>query len=372
VAAAFHLRKPALLKTALRVAESMPVALLTGATGLIGGELCRLLTEQNWGIVALVRGDAPIQSNDGAILASCPYAGLPPKGGDVLRLTGDISHEHCGLDARTRDGLSEQVQMVIHCAASTAFNACDTHYQKTNVSGTAHALALCGNSPFLHISTAYVCGIRDGVVAEVACPAETQFANGYERSKAAAERLVEHSQRPWIIARPSIVVGAVTDGRIRRFDSIYAAFKLMAEGRIKTIPATANASFSFAPVDYVAAALASLAARPENFGSEYIHLSAQQPFSVSDFMAAIGSFGRLGSPKTIAPDRFNHDNLSPTEKRIFDQILKHYLPYFQRNPHFATDNIRKLTGLKSPDVDIAALHRMIGFALETGFIRAAA
>ena len=80
----------------------------------------------------------------------------------------------------------------------------------------------------LHVSTAYVCGRRDGPIAEEDPLPETGFANGYEASKAAGERLVRASGLTWATARPSIVVGASDTGAIRQFDTTYAAFKLIA------------------------------------------------------------------------------------------------------------------------------------------------
>jgi nucleoside-diphosphate-sugar epimerase len=348
----------------------MAAALLTGATGLIGGELCRLLVAQGWGVVALVRGEAPILGNDGIAVPSGAYAGKPPNPGEALRLIGDIGVQNCGLDPQTRSLLDQQINIIIHCAASTAFNATDDHYQKVNVAGTAHLLALGRQTPFLHVSTAYVCGTRSGVIAESGCPPETRFANGYERSKAEAERLIQRSDRPWLIARPSIVVGAAADGRIRRFDSIYGAFKLLAEGRAKTIPATTDASFNFVPVDHVAAALASLASSAENFTGQFVHICARQSMAVVDFLDTISTFPALFVPKIVPPDSFDSANLGRTEKKLFERWLTHYVPYFQRNPLFAVGNAEALTGLPSPIIDQNALRQMIGFAVNQGFIRA--
>lgn len=337
----------------------MPTALLTGATGLIGGEICRLLLDRGWDVRALVRRDAPICGNDGQMLASSA----------LTRVAGDIGQPACGLDRAMQDRLERDVDLVLHCAASTAFNASEEHHHRTNVAGTAHMLELCGRSPFLYVSTAYVCGQIDGPVAELACPPNSEFANGYERSKARAEALVEQSGRPWLIARPAIVVGAAADGRIRRFDSIYSAFKLLAEGRVKAIPATANASLGFVPIDHVALALAALAGRYQNFDDQHVHICPSQPLAVADFVAAIGSYPRLTAPRLAAPADFDEEQLPRMEKMLLGRMLKPYLPYFQRNPQFATGRLERITGLQSPVVDQAFLHTLIGFAVAAGFLR---
>jgi 2-alkyl-3-oxoalkanoate reductase len=337
----------------------VPTALLTGATGLIGGDVCRLLLAQGWRVVALVRSDAAILGNDGQALAS-----------DALtRIYGDISQPACGLGQPQQDWLAQKIDLVIHCAATTAFNADDVQYDSHNFDGTAHVLALAPDTPFLHVSTAYVCGRQGGLIEEAACRSDTQFGNGYERSKAAAEARVAESRRPWLIARPSIVVGASTDGRIRRFDAIYGAFKLLAEGRAATLPATGAASLNFVPVDFVAEALVALAGKTDGFAGEFVHLASRQPMSVEDFVNAIGSYPGFHSPRLVDPSAFDPTQLRRGERMLFDRVLKHYLPYFQRSPCFQTDAITRLTGMQSPLFDRPMLQRLIDFALAAGFLR---
>ena len=62
-----------------------------------------------------------------------------------------------------------------------------------------------------------------------------------------------------VIARPSIVLGDSRTGAIRGFDTIYAAFKLIAEGRVSRMPARACATLDFVPIDHVARGLVALA-----------------------------------------------------------------------------------------------------------------
>jgi 2-alkyl-3-oxoalkanoate reductase len=337
----------------------MPTAFLTGATGLIGGETCSLLLAKGWRVIALVRSDSAILGNDGQPLTS--YM--------LTRLTGDIGQQACGLDRAIQEQLVREADLIIHCAASTAFNASDDHYHRINVAGTANVLGLADAKPFLHISTAYVCGTQNGQIAETSCPANTEFANGYEHSKARAEALIEQSGRPWLIARPSIVVGSEADGRIRRFDSIYGAFKLLAEGRVKAIPAAADASLNFVPVDHVALALSALASGYKNFTGQYVHICSRPSLPITDFVEAIASFPGLTAPRLSAPDQFKAEQLLRTELKLFDRMLKPYLPYFQRSPKFVAGKLERLTGLQSPTIDRAVIHRLIGYAVEAGFLR---
>ncbi len=336
----------------------MPTALLTGATGLIGGELCRLLLKSGWNVIALVRSDASVLGNSGEVIVSDALA----------RLSGDISQSHCGLDPAAQTRLNKQADIVIHCAASTAFNASDDYYARTNSGGTANVLALAPDKPFLHISTAYVCGARDGPIAEATCPDDTVFGNGYEKSKAAAEKLVEQSGRPFLIARPSIVVGAENDGRIRRFDAIYGTFKLLAEGHVRSVPATSGASFNFVPIDYVAEALLALANHHSRFAGQHVHLCARDALTIADFIGAIAGYPGFAVPAFVDPSRFRTAKLPRRERLVFDQLFRHYLPYFQRNPDFQHGEITKMTGLKSPVFDLAVMARLVRFAVDAGYL----
>jgi nucleoside-diphosphate-sugar epimerase len=84
---------------------------------------------------------------------------------------------------------------VLHNAASLTFRGTDPACEpwRTNVEGTRHVLDVCrqaGIRHFHHVSTAYVCGLRDGIVREDELEVGQDFGNDYERSKVAAERLV--------------------------------------------------------------------------------------------------------------------------------------------------------------------------------------
>jgi 2-alkyl-3-oxoalkanoate reductase len=92
------------------------------------------------------------------------------------------------------------LDLVIHGAAATGFNLGERVYREVNIGGTANVLALIGQRgqapiPLLHLSTSYVCGERSGPVAEGELDVGQRFANGYESSKAEAERLVRAAQQ---------------------------------------------------------------------------------------------------------------------------------------------------------------------------------
>src|SRR5262249_59131655 len=116
--------------------------------------------------------------------------------------------------------------------------------------GTANVLTLVRQRapvpiPLLHLSTAYVCGERTGLVAEGELDVGQRFANGYESSKAEAEHLVRAAQKQGgisAVARPSIVVGRYRDGAIGQFTHIYTLIRLVTAGPLPIFPPPPYAS----------------------------------------------------------------------------------------------------------------------------------
>ena len=171
--------------------------LVTGAAGLVGGEVCARLLAEGHRVTGLVHRNRDIRANDGSSVA-------------IETLAGDVSQPRFGWSEAEFEQVAKAHDLLIHCAATVRFDLTDEEYAAVNIAGTRHAIALAeaGGMKLLHVSTAYVCGTRDGPIRESDPLPDTGFANGYEASKAAGEHLVRASALNWAIARPSIVVGA--------------------------------------------------------------------------------------------------------------------------------------------------------------------
>ncbi len=343
---------------------------LTGAAGLIGGELAAQLVAAGHGVVGLVRSSPEIRSNDGRLLETAAYSGEPPQDGQILTCKGDVAKPDLGLDGAALRQLQQQVDLVVHCAAITSFDADPGQYRSVNVDGTAHVRNLFPEARFLYVSTAYVCGTQDGRIAEAAPARDAEFANGYEASKALAEKKLVAGGGRHVIARPSIVVGAHDCGTIQSFDTIYAVFRLIAEGQITRIPATANATLGFVPVDHVIGGLMDIIAHWERAEGQVFHLSPDRSTPMEVFVDAIASFAQLDRPEVVLPGEFLLDGLSAFERRLYRRTAAFYESYFQRSPQFANDNLKELSGRECPPVDKQALRRMIQYCVNEGFIRA--
>jgi nucleoside-diphosphate-sugar epimerase len=332
--------------------------LVTGAAGLLGGEVCARLVAAGHSVTALVHRNPDVCGNDGKTV--CVTA--------ILK--GDVSQDRFGWDEANFRQVAGGHDLLVHCAATVRFDLPEADYAAVNIGGTANALELAraGAMRYLHVSTAYVCGTRSGPIREDDPLPETGFANGYEASKAAGERLVRDSGLPWSIARPSVVVGDSSTGAIRQFDTTYAAFKLIAEGRVRHMEARAAATLDFVPIDHVAAGIVALTDAGERAAGGTYHLVSAQPLPVARFTGAIGAYPQFHEPALVPPEDFEPAALPPMERRLYRRVAGLYASYFQRDPHFDDSAMRGLTGLACPPTGEAYIRRLIDYCVKVGFL----
>ena len=309
--------------------------LVTGAAGLVGSDVCARLRARGHRVTGLVH-------RRGAV-------------GDTV--AGDVTQPGLGIDLRP--------ELIVHCAAVTAFDAAPETYARINVGGTANVMAFAHDygARLLHVSTAYVCGTRDGLIREG--DVGDAFVNGYEASKAAAEALVRANSVPWTIARPSVVVGDSGTGAIASFENIYLIFRLIAERRVRTLPASANATLDLVPIDHVGRGLVALAETAAPGAT--VHLTAATPTRIVDLGAAIAAVPGLGHPRFVAPDAFDLGALSPQERRWHAAAAALYTSYLTRAPVFDQTQARAFVP-PCPPTDRAWLDRLIAYCLVRGFV----
>jgi nucleoside-diphosphate-sugar epimerase len=204
----------------------MTSMLVTGATGLVGlGVIDRLLdTRDDIRVHALVRSSA-----GAAVLA----ARLGSRAARVSCVTGDVTRPGLGLDRSARRHLRDEVSVVIHAAADTTFSLPLEDARRVNTAGTANVLELVAGTAldrFIHVSTAYVAGMRTGEIAEAAHEDDAGFVNGYEQSKHEAEQLVRESGEPFVILRPSSIVCDDATGGVSQYNAVHRALRVFHAG----------------------------------------------------------------------------------------------------------------------------------------------
>ena len=107
------------------------------------------------------------------------------------------------------------IEQIVHCAGSLDyFNRAEL--ELANIQLTARMLELARRlriARFTFISTAYSSGYVDGPVAERLHADPAKDPTEYARTKREAERLVAASGVPYLIVRPSVVIGHSRTGR---------------------------------------------------------------------------------------------------------------------------------------------------------------
>jgi nucleoside-diphosphate-sugar epimerase len=234
-----------------RAAEA--TLLLTGATGLVGGELFRRFLTSRPGLrfVILTRHPERVAAQFRNTRTS------------VLR--ADLVDPDLGLSPVTRRQVQAEVTEIIHCAADVRFDTPLEEARAANSGGTGQLLALARQCPrlkkFAYVSTVYVAGRSTGRFPEAPCFSNQGFVNTYQQSKFEAEQQVlgAMAEIPAAIFRLSTIIGDAATGRVQQFNYIHQLLKLLPHGdNLSIMPCDPKAPIDLITIDWVGAALAYL------------------------------------------------------------------------------------------------------------------
>jgi dTDP-4-dehydrorhamnose reductase len=169
--------------------------LITGANGLVGQHLTKLLLDKNYQVIATSRGESrlPFQPS-----------------GNFTYHSMDVAD---GLETAAVMSL-EKPDVVVHTAAMSQVDECELRTQqceRINVQGTSQVLtdAETFSSHFIFISTDFVFDGEQGNYVE---EDETKPINWYGFTKLQAESMVETSEIPFAIVRTCLVYGNLLQG----------------------------------------------------------------------------------------------------------------------------------------------------------------
>jgi alcohol-forming fatty acyl-CoA reductase len=198
-------------RPSIRDALSDKHVLITGVTGFLGAALLeRILSElPNTRITVLVRGryGSPPESRIQEVLASNAFRPLRENtGADGLNA---LSAERITiLEGDVAEGIPElpgDLDVVFHCAASVAFDPPADQAFRVNVLGAQRlyeAVRVSGSRAHLvHVSTAYVAGMRKGVIPEKALQHRAQWKEETEAALASRNAVEAASRRPEMLDR---------------------------------------------------------------------------------------------------------------------------------------------------------------------------
>ncbi|MFK8850859.1 SDR family oxidoreductase [Streptomyces sp. Ac-502] len=211
--------------------------LLTGATGSLGGQLCReLLARTPATVQCLVRAADPDHARRRILdrLGSLDDP-LPATGRRLTAAPVDLAAPLLGLDRDTYDALAQSITAIVHCAAEVDLAADYGRLAPANVTPTRQLVSLArrrteltGRAPHFHyVSTLGVfLDARRAGTEEVDEGTEvserTSGQLGYPRSKAVSELALraaaETDGLPVSVYRPAFVTGHSRTGRTSSAD----------------------------------------------------------------------------------------------------------------------------------------------------------
>jgi len=355
----------------------MQKILMTGITGLVGAGFATNLLRNNpeYTIVSLCRGfgnKSGLQRTQEIIKEQCKMENKI----DSELLLSRIEIVEGTLEDFPADEMAAKgpYDTFFHCAASVNLGKDpDGITYKTNFGGTQAALALAkriGIKTFHYVGTAYVAGKYNGVVMEDTMPA-TDWNNSYERSKFDSEKLVRESGFAYTIYRPSIIVGRLSDGVIRKPLAFYRILEFLARVKInacKKAGLPLNGLFStslrletgisdkiyFVPQDYVQETIAKLFVLP--VCNKTYHLTGASPVSTTMIATAV-----CETLKATGLELVDTVENPSKEEKLVQRMLDDLLPYFKSNITFDSSNVIQALG---PDVldwklDLDFLRKMV-------------
>lgn len=357
-----------------------PCVLLTGATGFIGHYLLAELLRLGRRCVVLLR--PPLEESFERLAALLWEIGV-----DAPQLAASERLMVCegSLSGHLPDQPVGEAPEIIHAAAATNFRT-DSKGEpaRTNVHGMRQLLDWAdrlGAGELHLVSSAYVCGKASGPAAERFDNAPPEFHNDYEKSKWEAERLAVHwsqgAGRRLTIYRPSVVVGEYASGRSVKFSGFYISaratefldrvFEGADQQTRQTIPLRLRGRpddrQNIVPVDYVAATIAAVVARPQLHGRVY-HIVHPDPPSNQQIKEAFESHFMIGGGRWVPPGEFDCDDLNEHERRFYE-ISRSIEHYFVDTPAFRRENtaeVEQLAGIRCGAFDRAALDRLVRHA----------
>ncbi|MCM2373856.1 type I polyketide synthase [Aporhodopirellula aestuarii] len=377
---------------------SSRTVLLTGATGMVGSYVMAELLRHGVSLAVVVRekGDQSARQRVEQILAKFENFWQQKLPRPTV-LEGDINQPNLGLCDRDRRIVASRCDRVLHSAASLSFAPADQSSNnepyRTNVEGTRHVLRFCRDHDirqFHHVSTAYVCGRRTGVVGEDELDLGQDFANDYERSKLTAESLLWDAAkngdiRSLTIYRPSIVIDRIGLSPISRDRTIYGAFSmyqmlasrfgLLVNGEwVDSLGFAGTERKNLVDVDWVAEAIWFLVMSPAYHNRTY-HLTSADGTTVSDLDTAfriatedwlerqtrLGNERRIALPQTTGD--MNQEDVKQEIERMAEPFVNTFLPYLRDDPRFDRNHIGRVIDQKklspTPAIGVNELLEMV-------------
>jgi len=294
-------------------------------------------------------------------------------------IEGDIRQSCLGLSASDKRWVAKHCNSLMHSAASLTFHADGTGEPwHTNYGGTKHMLELChatGLRKLHYVSTAYVCGLRQGKILETEVDCGQEFRNDYEESKLKSEMLVRNADfiDELTVYRPAVISGDSQTGYTNTYHGIYLYLRLMAlltprqpigpDGVRVTrlrLPLQGDERRNVIPVDWVSKVMAHLFLSPESHGHTF-NLAPDDCLTARQLIDAGYSYFNSTGVEYIG--------YGPIDPATYNELEAASLPglamynnYESTDPTFDCANLKRFAGhMPCPAIDESMLHTYIRY-----------
>ncbi len=312
--------------------------LLSGATGLIGGELMLLLAGRGVYSTAVVRAADASQARVRLLERLQKSVLWKPEFADMVSAeAGDVTEPGFGLS----NTVLRSADVVLHSAANTSFKPGAGVYPVNIKAAGNFAAILKGLGPSqrgFFVGTAAVTTAPRGVITEDQPFAG--YANDYITSKRDAEILLRAAGSPFVSLRPGIVLArGIDDAKLSR--NMLWSIPVMAE--LGDVPLDPLARLDFAPVDFIARAFAEVLLKDE-LKHDCYHVSTGEDSMTFQALAETLTASMPGIGKLVMRGRDYVPTPKFARQRWMYQALEPYLPFLTADAVFSNARLRAEIG----------------------------
>jgi thioester reductase-like protein len=352
---------------------------LTGGTGLVGSYLLKVFIENGHKVFCLAREKNGVDAQDRVLNILRFWFGKKTKKviDKLVILNGDLTKINLGIGCNFRELLRKEVEVIIHCAALTEFNAPKEMLNMININGTKRIFELglklnregkCERINY--VSSIYISGDYKGVFNEDTFDVKQNFATPYERSKFEAERLVCRYRKHglWIdIFRLPAIVGESSTGKTLYFgQAFYQALRILNSELLISLPCR-KSYLDIAYIDDVCKSIYQVSNKSLHKNICY-NLFSPKPLSVERILTLTCKILNIKIPKFVSYENFFKNNPSFVQRNL----LKHNFFFLTKKSKFnssKTNNILKKIKFTFSKHSKKRLSKLLIYAVKKGYLR---